>query len=396
VPDRSLVDGFRGLVVDLDGVVYRGPDPVAHAADALDAAVADGLQVMYATNNAGRPADAVVEHLAELGVHTNADHVVTSAQAGAALLAEQLDPGSTVLAIGGPGVAIALRQAGLDPVSPQDRIDDPAVAGRVVAVLQGYGTELSWSDLKEAAYAVAAGATWMATNVDLTIPTERGIAPGNGSAVQAVGNAVQREPQVAGKPHPPLYLMCAERAGGEVTSMLAIGDRLDTDIEGANAAGMQSLHVLTGVDGLVALASADEQLRPTYLGLDLCALREPYAGVEVAVSGRAGQASEGSEGNEDGQDSVDGQGSVDVDSVDGRDSVDVDSVDGDDVVAVCGDARATVSGRGDDATLVVDGGAVVERARAAVAATWAARDDGRIGIPLPAPMLEALDALDPR
>lgn len=351
--DRALIEGFRGLVVDLDGVVYRGPHPVPHAADALGAAVADGLQVMYATNNAGRPADAVAQHLHELGVRTDPEHVVTSAQAGAALLARQVEPGSTVLAVGGPGVATALRQVGLTPVSPQDRIDDPAVAGRVAAVLQGYGTELSWSDLKETAYAVAAGAVWMATNVDLTIPTDRGIAPGNGSAVQAVVNAVGRDPQVAGKPHPPLYLMCAERAGGDVTSMLAIGDRLDTDIQGANAAGMQSLHVLTGVDGLVALAGADEQLRPTYLGLDLRALREPYVAARVEVAAEQ-------------------------------------------VTARCGDTQATVSGSGDEASLAVDDGAVVERARAAVAAVWAARDHGRVGIPLSSSLTAVLDALDPR
>ncbi|AKT51678.1 HAD-IIA family hydrolase [Arsenicicoccus sp. oral taxon 190] len=349
----ALLAGYQGLVVDLDGVVYRGPDAVDHAADALNAAVDQGLPVMYATNNAGRPAATVAEHLTELGVRTDAEHVVTSAQAGAALLADQLEPGTTVLAVGGPGVAIALREVGLDPVTPGERIEDPEVAGRVRAVLQGYGTELTWSDLKEAAYAVSAGATWMATNVDLTIPTERGIAPGNGSAVAAVRNVIGRDPQVAGKPYPPLYERCAERAERDVARMLAVGDRLDTDIEGANASGMDSLLVLTGVDGPLALASAPDRRRATYVALDLRSLHEPYAAAQLRDGAEAPAAS-------------------------------------------CGDAVATVDGHGDDATLTVSGGDPIEQVRAAVTAVWAARDAGRVGIPLPAGVAEPLEALDPR
>ncbi|WP_409483220.1 HAD-IIA family hydrolase [Arsenicicoccus dermatophilus] len=344
--EGSLLDTCSGLVVDLDGVVYRGAEAVPHAVDALNLAADRGLPVMYATNNAGRPAAEVASHLTELGVRTDAEHVVTSAQAGAALLAEQLRPGEVVLAVGGPGVALALRQVGLAPVTPQQRIDDPAVAEQITAVLQGYGTELTWTDLKEAAYAVTAGAVWMATNVDLTIPTDRGIAPGNGSAVAAVRNAVGQEPQVAGKPHPPLYTRCADRAGGDVTTMLAVGDRLDTDIEGANRTGMPSLHVLTGVDGPPALAEAEQLLRPTYLGLDLRALQEPYV----------------------------------APSVDGTDT------------ATCGEATARLDG---DA-LEVSGGSPIEQVRAAVTLVWAATDAKRLTVPLPEGVRATLQRIDPR
>ncbi|MCH8613182.1 HAD-IIA family hydrolase [Arsenicicoccus dermatophilus] len=342
----SLLDTCAGLVVDLDGVVYRGAGPVQHAVDALNLAAERGLPVMYATNNASRPAAEVASHLTELGVRTDAEHVVTSAQAGAVLLAEQLAPGGVVLAVGGPGVALALREVGLSPVTPQQRIDDPAVAEQVEAVLQGYGTELTWTDLKETAYAVNAGAAWMATNVDLTIPTDRGIAPGNGSAVAAVRNAVGEEPQVAGKPYPPLYTRCADRVGGDVTTMLAVGDRLDTDIEGANRTGMPSLHVLTGVDGPVALAEADRLLRPTYLGLDLRALQEPYV----------------------------------APSVDGTES------------ATCGEATARLDGD----TLEVSGGSPIEQVRAAVTLVWVATDAQRLEVPLPDGVRATLQRIDPR
>nr|WP_284283965.1 hypothetical protein [Arsenicicoccus piscis] len=209
----ALIDSFTGLVVDLDGVVYRGDGAVEHAVDALAGRPGSGVGVMYATNNAARPAAEVAEHLTRLGIPTRPEQVVTSAQAGAAMIAERLDEGATVLAVGGPGVALALREVNLEPVAPQDRIDDDAVADRIVGVLQGYGKELTWSDLQEAAYAVRAGALWQATNTDLTIPTGRGISPGNGSAVAAVRNAVDVDPLVAGKPYP-RSTSCARSAWG--------------------------------------------------------------------------------------------------------------------------------------------------------------------------------------
>jgi len=210
------------------------------------------VPVLYATNNASRsPAD-VVAHLRELGLDCAPEAVATSSQAGAWLLTNRLEPGSPVLAVGGAGVATALEEAGLRPVLPADA----AGGAGVRAVLQGYGPAVTATDLAEAAYAVQGGAIWAATNTDGTLPTDRGVAPGNGSLVSAVERAVGRPPDlVAGKPAPPLYLMCAQRLGLAPARVLAVGDRLDTDIEGAVAAGMDSLLVLTGVDDLTACSS---------------------------------------------------------------------------------------------------------------------------------------------
>lgn len=278
---QSLQSGYAAIVCDLDGVVYRGPTAVPHAVDALRASP---LPVIYATNNASRPPADVAEHLRELGLPCVPEMVATSSQAGARLIADRVPPGSSVLALGGPGVAVALREAGLTAVLP-----DAVGAHQHVAVLQGYGPQVTASHLAEAAYAVQGGAIWVATNTDATLPTDRGVAPGNGSLVAAVRRAVGRDPDlVAGKPSAPLYLMCADRLAVPAGRVLAVGDRLDTDIEGAVAAGMDSLLVLTGVDDLAAALAAPAHRRPTWVAPDLRSLvadpAEPGASLESLAS----------------------------------------------------------------------------------------------------------------
>jgi glycerol-1-phosphatase len=285
IPADALVTRYAAVVCDLDGVVYRGPTALPHAVEVLAAL---DVPVLYATNNASRAPDEVARHLRDLGLDCAPDAVATSSQAGAWLLADRLTPGSPVLAVGGAGVAIALREAGLRPVLPAEAADD-----RVDAVLQGYGPGVTAGDLAEAAYAVEGGATWVATNTDGTLPTDRGVASGNGSLVAAVERAVGHPPdQVAGKPAPPLYLLCAQRLDLPADRLLAVGDRLDTDIEGAVAAGLDSLLVLTGVDDLRACLEAPPHRRPTWVAPDLRALlTDPEAGstalVAVAAAVRA-------------------------------------------------------------------------------------------------------------
>lgn len=264
-PAGALVARYAAVVCDLDGVVYRGPTAVPHAVEVLGEL---DVPVLYATNNASRSPSDVASHLRDLGLACTPDAVATSSQAGAWLLADRLAAGSPVLAVGGAGVSVALAEAGLRPVLPADAACTP-----VDAVLQGYGPAVTATDLAEAAYAVEGGATWVATNTDGTLPTDRGVAPGNGSLVAAVERAVGHPPHlVAGKPAPPLYLLCAGRLDLPVDRVLAVGDRLDTDIEGAVAAGMDSLLVLTGVDDLRACLAAPPQRRPTWVAPDLRAL----------------------------------------------------------------------------------------------------------------------------
>lgn len=250
-------ESVAGLVCDLDGVVYRGPLAVTHAVESLRSL---SVPIVYATNNAGRRPQAVARHLGELGLDVAAEQVVTSAQAGAAAIAAAM-PGARVLAVGGEGVAAALEEAGLEPTRR---------AAEAAVVMQGYGPHVSMSDLAEVTYAVRDGAWWVATNLDLTIPDERGIAPGNGALVAAVQLAVGRGPdRVCGKPHPDLYLLAAQRLGVPVQRTLAVGDRLDTDIEGANAAGAASILVLTGVHSRDDVTRAPSHQQPSAVIEDL-------------------------------------------------------------------------------------------------------------------------------
>jgi len=269
----SLIEGFDGIVCDLDGVVYRGTQVVPHAVRSLLSALSSGVLVVYATNNASRAPDEVGAHLTTLGLPGPGSRVVTSAQAGAHYVAQHCQAGARVLAVGGPGVFLALSEAGLVPVtSLEAQIDLP-----VVAVLQGYGAQVGWTDLAEAAYAVQRGALWVATNVDSTLPTARGMAPGNGTLVGAVRQAVQVDPIVVGKPHAPLYELSVSVLGTRIDHTLAIGDRLDTDIRGATAAGMDSLFVFGGVHGWTELVGAAQAARPRYVATDLRSLHLPYA-----------------------------------------------------------------------------------------------------------------------
>ncbi|NHA67783.1 HAD-IIA family hydrolase [Phycicoccus flavus] len=291
----SLAGRYDALVCDLDGVVYRGPEPVPHAVEALRSVP---VPVLYATNNASRTPDGVAEHLRGLGLPCRADQVVTSSQAAAWLLGRELARGAHVLAVGGDGVAAALTEAGFAAVLPADAEDGRSPD----AVVQGYGPAVSHADLAEAAFAVEAGARWVATNTDATLPTARGIAPGNGTLVAAVARAVGHEPHlVAGKPEAPLYLLAAERLGLPAHRLLAVGDRLDTDIEGARRAGLDSLLVLTGVDDVDALLAAPKERRPTLVAADLRGLlHDPDAGdpsltdvaARVAEAHRAADAGE--------------------------------------------------------------------------------------------------------
>ena len=280
--DRSnLVAAYPGLVCDLDGVVYRGAAAVPHAVEELGKARDNGSKVVFATNNASRPPAVVADTLRGLGIRLDDADVLTSSMAGARHLAQHLPADAAVLAIGGPGVADALAAVGLRAVLAVDAAKAP-----VDAVLQGYGAEVTAAELGEAAYAIQGGARWVATNDDLTLPTDRGVAPGNGSLVGAVQLAVDVEPTVVGKPGPLLYQLAAEALGTPPASTLGIGDRLETDTAGAHAAGMDALHVLTGVHGPTDLVRAPRELRPRFIGVDLRVLGEPYAEPVRVADGR--------------------------------------------------------------------------------------------------------------
>ncbi|WP_310963352.1 HAD-IIA family hydrolase [Nocardioides terrisoli] len=270
--EQPLSSAYDLAVLDLDGVVYVGGTAVDHAADVLDRTRSAGLQVAFVTNNAARTPMSVAEHLAELGIRAEPGDVVTSAQAAAGLLARQLDPGASVFVIGDDGLSWAVRERGLVPVTE--------AAEHIAAVVQGYGPQMPWRRVVDGALLVRAGLPWVATNMDLTLPTPRGPGPGNGTLVELVATYAGRSPQVAGKPEPALFEETVERVGGE--HPLVVGDRLDTDIAGATRVGWDSLLVLTGVTGLPELVGAGTDGRPTFLGSDLRSLERAHGVPEHA------------------------------------------------------------------------------------------------------------------
>lgn len=240
---------------DLDGVVYAGPEAIPGATEALQELAERGSKIGYITNNASRSNQTVAQHLRDLGAPAPVSSVFGSVEVAVALLQEHVPAGSAVLATGSEYLAESLIEAGYRICA--DHHDRPA------AVIQGFNPALAWPDLAHASYAVAAGAFWLATNLDTTIPTAEGIAPGNGTFVQAVATATGKKPLVAGKPEPHMFRLAAAKLG--LQRPLVIGDRLDTDIVGGNRAGFDTALVLTGINTEADAANAATEFQPTMI-----------------------------------------------------------------------------------------------------------------------------------
>ncbi len=257
-----IIDAHDVAFFDLDGVIYLGPIAVPGAAEGIVDVRATGARVMYVTNNAARSAATVAEHLNELGFAAGPDDLITSAQVAVGVLAETLAAGSRLLVAGSQNLVDLVRNSGF--LTTQSADDSPD------AVLQGYDPQMTWPRLDEAAIAVQRGATWYATNDDATRPTDRGVVPGLGAALAVVGMTVRQQPIVFGKPHAPMLDFAIKHTAAE--RPIFVGDRIDTDIMGANRAGMPSLLVFTGAHGKRELLEAGPGDRPSYIGADLRAL----------------------------------------------------------------------------------------------------------------------------
>ncbi len=288
--DATPLDGVDVVLADLDGVVYKGHQAIEYAVESLEKAALNA-RVGYITNNASRTDQSVATQLVGLGLGATANDVVTSSQAAVRLLATEVAPKSLILVIGGEGLRVEVERAGFRITDSADDLPD--------AVIQGFSPDLAWVHLAEAAFALARGIPWVATNMDWTIPVARGVAPGNGTLVSAVHSPVGRLPIVGGKPERAIFDEARRRF--DATSPLFIGDRLDTDIMGANRAEMPSLLVLTGIDRAKQLLAADAKSRPDYIIEDLRQLHEPYPATVFTrddSQARVGRAKVRIEGND--------------------------------------------------------------------------------------------------
>ncbi len=274
----SLADKSDAVLLDLDGTVYLGGQVIPHVVEVLIESAERGARPMFITNNASRPPGEVAGALNEMGIAATASDVLTSPEAAAAMLADSHPAGSPVLIVGAKALADAVADVGLVPV--RLATDAP------VAVVQGHSPDTGWRDLAEACIAIRAGVDWVASNTDSTLPTDRGLLPGNGAMVQALIAATGLNPRVAGKPNRPLLDEAVRRTGA--SSPLVVGDRLDTDIEAAVLADMPSLLVLTGVSTAGDLLTAPASRRPTYVSFDLRGLVDDAKVAEIDTGDAAG------------------------------------------------------------------------------------------------------------
>ncbi len=287
---EPLIDAYDGLLLDLDGVVYVGPDAVPGAADSLAQAAARGVRLGYVTNNASRDAADVAARIASYGLPCLPEQVITSSQLAAAWLADRFPQGTAVLVVGGDGLHRAVVGAGLSVVA--FAADNPS------AVVQGFGPDVGWRQLTQASFAIGSGATWVATNLDLAVPMAEGMAPANGALVQSLVAATGRHPDVVtGKPSPEVFVSAIDR--WRLKRPLVVGDLLDTDIAGARAASVPSLLVMTGVTGPKQLLAAPSDRRPDYIGVGLTALFDAqlvvtHEGVRSSVGGWSAAVVDGS------------------------------------------------------------------------------------------------------
>lgn len=254
----------RGIVCDMDGVLWRGGAPLPGLQDFFALLDARHIGYVLVTNNSSKTPQQYVEKLAGLGIATSTEHVLNSSISAADYLATQAAPGASVYPIGGPGVYAALRAHGF-------RITEGDHADYVVV---GWDRNLTWQKLATATLLIRKGAGFIATNPDLTFPMEAGMVPGNGAQVAALAVATDVTPVIAGKPEPILYEQAMARMGTTPDETLVIGDRLDTDILGGLRLGMPTAMLLSGISQREELSTSP--IRPDMIFENLAALVQAW------------------------------------------------------------------------------------------------------------------------
>jgi 4-nitrophenyl phosphatase len=270
--DRSAEPTLRLVIFDLDGVIYRGRQPVPGAA-ALVAALRDaGLLIRFATNNSMSTRAMYVPRLVGMGIPAEVGEIVTSTSATIDHLAAHLPEVRRVMAVGADGMLDELRAAGLEATAAGDAVDAAYDGGPLDAdydaVIAGLDPSFDFRRLAAATTAIRAGARFIATNADLRYPTPAGFLPGAGSIVAALRAAGGAEPLVIGKPEPGIFTSILESTGVDAGDAVAIGDNPDADMVAAHRAGLRSILVLTGVADAALAATLEGERRPDRVARD--------------------------------------------------------------------------------------------------------------------------------
>ena len=270
--ERSGEPTLRLVIFDLDGVIYRGRQPVPGAAELVGSLREDGLLVRFATNNSMATRAVYVPRLVEMGIEAEADDIVTSTSATIDHLRAHLPHVRRLMAVGADGMLDELRGAGFDATAAGDAVDLAYDGGPLGAsydaVIAGLDPAFDFRRLAAATTAIRAGARFIATNADLRYPTPTGFLPGAGSIIAALRAAGGAEPLVIGKPEPGIFTAILERAGVDASEAVAIGDNPDADMVAAHRAGLRSILVLTGVADAALAATLAGERRPDHVARD--------------------------------------------------------------------------------------------------------------------------------
>ena len=258
----ALIDSYDCVLLDLDGVVYLGKTPIDNAVKTIKELQKRKINIAVITNNGSVTAKSVSKWMKDFGLDFKASAIVTSSQTLCWYLMDKFPKSSKVLVVGSTGLKDSVSDAGFKVVTKADK--------NPVVVCNGIDADISQKDLAEMCYAIAGGAVWVSTNGDYTFPTEKGLAPGNGAFNALITSITGKSPILMGKPEPHMFKQAAQIFSSK--NPLVVGDRLDTDIQGANNANFKSLCVLTGVSDLNQIKNAPLPTAPTYVGKDLSAL----------------------------------------------------------------------------------------------------------------------------
>jgi 4-nitrophenyl phosphatase len=270
--DRSGEPSLRLVIFDLDGVIYRGRQPVPGAVALVTALRERGVMIRFATNNSMATRAMYVPRLVEMGVPAEIDEIVTSTSATIDHLKAHLPQVRTVLTVGAPGMLEELQAAGFAATASADAVDADYDGGPLSssydAVVAGLDPSFDFRRMAAATTAIRSGARFIATNADLRYPTPSGFLPGAGSMVAALRAASGQEPLVIGKPEPGIFTAILERAGVDASEAVAIGDNPDADVVAAHRAGIGSILVLTGVADAALAATLTGERRPDHVADD--------------------------------------------------------------------------------------------------------------------------------